>query len=113
VPLTGWLLWAILSGTLPGVDTDLDCARLDQTRIWLSRLMLSEVEGAEDIHRAAMWEAFGRCAPSANASLCRESERQRFEAQWERQKKEIEDKYRKMLSEFEERCRASEARAAS
>jgi hypothetical protein len=71
--------------------------------------MLSEIEGAEDIHRAAMWEAFGRCAPSANASLCRERERQHFEAQWERQKKEIEDKYRKMLSEFEERCQASAA----
>jgi hypothetical protein len=107
VPLSGWLLWAILAATLPGTDTDLDCARPDQARIWLSRLMLSEIEGAEDIHRAAMWEAFGRCAPSANGGLCRESERQRFEAQWERQKKEIEDKYRKMLSNFEERCGAA------
>jgi hypothetical protein len=58
-----------------------------------------------------MWEAFGRCAPSANGDLCRESERQRFEAQWEGQKKEIEDKYRKLLSNFEERCRAAIARA--
>jgi hypothetical protein len=111
VPLSGWLLWAILSGTLLGVETDLDCARPDQARIWLGRLMLSEIEGAEDVHRAAMWEAFGRCAPSANGGLCRESERQRFEAQWERQKKEIEDKYRKIMSNFEERCRAAIARA--
>jgi hypothetical protein len=111
VPLGGWLLWAILSGTLLGVETDLDCARLDEGRIWLSRLMLSEIEGAEDIHRAAMWEAFGRCAASANAGLCRERERQRFEAQWERQKKEIEDKYRKMLANFEKRCLAAIARA--
>jgi hypothetical protein len=109
--LSGWLLGAILSGTLlGGAETDLDCARPDQARIWLSRLMLSEIEGAEDIHRAAMWDAFGRCAPGANGGPCRESQRRRFEAQWDGQKKEIEDKYRKMLSDFEDRCRAAIAR---
>ena len=109
--LSGWFFWAILSGILLGAETDLDCARLDQARIWLSRLMLSEIEGAEDIHRTAMWEAFGRCGTSPVGDLCRESKRQRFEATWERQKKEIEDKYRKMLANFEERCRASIALA--
>jgi hypothetical protein len=107
VPLNGWLFWAVLSGTLLGVETDLDCSRLDQARIWLSRLMLSEIEGAEDVHRAAMWEAFGRCATNAIGGLCRETERHRFEARWDQQKKEIEDKYRKMLSAFEEGCRAA------
>jgi hypothetical protein len=107
VSLSGWLLGAILSGTLLGAETDLDCARPDQAKIWLARLMLSEIEGAEDIHRAAMWDAFGRCAPGANGGPCRESQRRRFEAQWDRQKKEIEDKYRKMLSDFEDRCRAA------
>jgi hypothetical protein len=109
VSLRGWLLWAILSGTLLGAEPDLDCARPDQARIWLGRLMLSEIEGAEDIHRAAMWDAFGRCAPGDNGGPCRESQRLRFEAQWDRQKKEIEDKYRKMLSDFEDRCRAATA----
>ena len=107
MPLSGWLFSVILSGTLLGVETDLDCARLDQAKIWLSRLMLSEIEGAEDIHRAAMWDAFGHCAPGADGGPCRESARQRFEAQWERQRKEIEDKYQKRLSDFEERCRAA------
>jgi hypothetical protein len=69
--------------------------------------MLSEIEGAEDTNRAAMWEAFGRCPGGPGAAACRQKEQQRFESQWERQKKAIEDKYRKMLSEFDERCRAA------
>ncbi len=31
----------------------------------------------------------------------------RFDAQWDEQKRQIEAKYRRMLSDFEERCRSS------
>jgi len=92
-------------------QTDLDCARPIQGRELIGRLRLAEIEGAEDIHRAAMWEAFGRCPPGAAGDPCRTTERLRFEADWERQQAWIETKYRAVLSDFERRCRAIISRA--
>ena len=83
----------------------LDCAHPSEARSWIGRLRLAEIEGAEDIHRAAMWDAFGRCPAGAPGEPCREAERRRFEAQWEAQKRGIEDKYRSVLGEFVQRCR--------
>ncbi|HEY7251497.1 MAG TPA: hypothetical protein VIG37_13460 [Methylomirabilota bacterium] len=83
----------------------LDCAHPAEARSWIGRLRLAEIEGAEDIHRAAMWDAFGRCPAGAAGEPCREAERRRFDAQWEEQKRGIEDKYRGVLGEFEQRCR--------
>jgi hypothetical protein len=102
-----WILGLGLSWAATTAQLEMDCARPQQARNVVGRLMLSEIEGAEDAHRAAMWEAFGRCPGGSLAGACRQKEQQRFEAQWERQKKAIEDKYRKMLAEFEERCRAT------
>jgi hypothetical protein len=82
-----------------------DCAHPAEARAWIGRLQLGEIEGAEDIHRAAMWEAFGRCPGGAAGEPCREDQRRRFEAQWQEQKRRIEDKYRGVLGEFEQRCR--------
>ena len=73
----------------------------------VGRLRLAEIEGAEDIHRAAMWDAFGRCPAGAAGQPCRDEERRRFERQWEEQKRRIDDKYRSVLGEFEQRCRAT------
>lgn len=91
----------------PGPSTgapDLDCARRADGRLFIGRLRLAEIEGAEDIHRAAMWEAFGGCPAGSAGETCRTAERSRFEAAWERQKRQIEAKYRSMLDEFEQRC---------
>jgi hypothetical protein len=111
VPVTGWLegvalLLALLTGRI-----ELDCARPGQVRHDLGRLMLAEIEGAEDIHREAMWGAFGRCPAGAAGEPCRERERQRFGAQWDDQRRQIEAKYRRMFAEFDERCRSSISRA--
>jgi hypothetical protein len=84
---------------------ELDCAHPAEARTLLGRLRLAEIEGAEDIHRAAMWDAFGRCPAAAAGEPCRTEERRRFEAQWDEQKRRIEDKYRDLLGEFEQRCR--------
>ncbi len=105
----GWVVGVILGWAVIWAQLEMDCARPQQARNVVGRLMLSEIEGAEDSNRAAMWEAFGRCPGGPGATACRQKEQQRFEAQWERQKKAMEDKYRKMLSEFEERCQASAA----
>ena len=102
--MTGWFGGAVLVVALAVGDIDLDCARPGQARNHVARLMLAEIEGAEDIHRAIMWEAFGRCAAG---EVCRERERRRFGAQWDQQKGQIEAKYRRMLSDFAERCRRS------
>jgi hypothetical protein len=91
----------------PGqAQPDLDCARPIQGRDLIARLRLAEIEGAEDIHRAAMWEAFGRCPDGGAGGPCRTAEQARFGAEWERTRAQIEAKYRGVLSDFERRCRA-------
>jgi hypothetical protein len=106
---TGCVVGVVLGLALGWTQLEMDCVRPQQARDVVGRLMLSEIEGAEDTNRAAMWEAFGRCPSGPGASACREKEQRSFEALWDRQKRAIEDKYRKMLSEFEERCQASAA----
>lgn len=101
-------LWAAPPGQ---AQSELDCARPTQGRELIARLRLAEIEGAEDIHRAAMWEAFGRCPDGAGGAPCRTAERQRFDAEWEGQRARIEAKYRAVLSDFERRCRAIISRA--
>lgn len=105
--MRGWLGGAILLWAAVHAQLDVDCARPRQARSLVGRLMLAEIEGAEDIHRAAMWDAFGRCATGSAGERCRAGARRRFEKLWDHQKGQIEAKYRKMLSDFEERCRAS------
>lgn len=109
--MTGWLEGATLLLALLTGQIELDCARPGQARHDLGRLMLAEIEGAEDIHRAAMWEAFGRCPTGAAGGPCREREQERFGAQWDVKRQQIEAKYRRMLAEFNERCRSSISRA--
>ena len=59
-------LVGVLGATPPGqAQSEPDCARPAQGRELIDRLRLAEIEGAEDIHREAMWEAFGRCPEGA------------------------------------------------
>lgn len=95
----------------PGqAQSEADCARPAQGRALIARLRLAEIEGAEDIHRAAMWEAFGRCPEGAAGGACRIAEQRRFEAEWDGKRAEIDAKYRAALSDFERRCQASISR---
>jgi hypothetical protein len=107
----GCLVGALCAAPPGQAQSELDCDRPTQARELIARLRLAEIEGAEDIHRAAMWEAFGRCAEGAGGAPCRTAERQRFEAGWEGKRAEIEAKYRTVLSDFERRCRAVLSRA--
>jgi hypothetical protein len=102
-------LWSALPGL---AQSELDCARPTRGRELIARLRLAEIEGAEDIHRAAMWEAFGRCPEGAAGGPCRTGEQRRFEAEWEGQRAQIDAKYRAVLSDFEQRCRAIIGRLA-
>ena len=86
---------------------DLDCAHKSRSRAQLDRTRLAEIEAAEDIAQAALGEALGGCLAGAEPERCRQETRERFSAAWTRQKAQIEDKYRRMLEEFEVGCRAS------
>lgn len=102
--LAVWLASALLPAGPSAAGSDLDCAQRAEARLFIGRLRLAEIEGAEDIHRAAMWEAFGRCPAGSAGESCRTAERSRFEAAWEGQRRQIDAKYRRMLAEFEQRC---------
>lgn len=100
------LLGTVWAAPSDRAQAELDCARPAQGRELIARLRLAEIEGAEDIHRAAMWDAFGRCPEGGTGGPCRTAERARFEAEWERTRAGIEAKYRTVLGDFERRCRA-------
>ncbi len=95
---------AVVSPGVGGADPELDCARPAEARARIALLRLAEIEGAEDIHRARMWEAFGRCPAGDAGGPCRAGERRRFESAWEAKRRAIEDKYRDLQTEFELRC---------
>lgn len=86
-------------------DPDLDCARPAEARTLLGRLMLAEIEGAEDIRREALWDAFGGCPAGGAGEPCRDALRREFGSRWDREKAAIQAKYREMLADFDVRCR--------
>ncbi|MGH7348585.1 MAG: hypothetical protein ACREI6_01115 [Candidatus Rokuibacteriota bacterium] len=112
VGLPGLLAASLASTAAAGVESDLDCSRPADAHRLIGRLTLAEIEWAEDVHRAAMWDAFGRCPGGAAGESCRSAERRRFDAVWTRKKGRIEAKYRSMLAEFEQRCLAAITRSA-
>lgn len=105
--MNGWLLPLALTGLLVMAQGDLDCARPAQAKSLIAKLRLAEFEWAEDVHREALWNAFGRCPAGPRQAICRAEQQKRFDAEWQRTKAGIEAKYKKMEEDFEVRCRAS------
>ena len=105
--MRGLALGLVLFGVVQGVQPDLDCGQPAAGREMVGRIKLSEIEGREDANRAAMWEAFGRCADLPSAADCRDNARRDFEAAWDREKAAIEAKYDRLLRDFLVQCRAS------
>jgi hypothetical protein len=107
-PMRWWGLPLVLVGFWGIAQLDLfDCAHKSRSRAQLDRILLAEIETAEDAAQARLREALGGCLAAAGPERCREETRQRFSAAWTTQKVQIEDKYRRILEEFEVRCRAS------
>jgi len=102
-----WGVPVVLVGLWGITQLDLDCAHKSGSRAQLGRTLLAEIEAAEDADQAALREALGGCLAEAEPERCRQETRERFSAAWARQKAQIEDKYRRILEEFEVRCRAS------
>ena len=105
--MRGLALGLALFGVVQAVPPELDCGRPVAGQEMLGRLKLSEIEGREDVSRAAMWDAFGRCADLPSAADCRDDARRDFEAAWDKEKAAIEAKYARLLQEFLAQCRAS------
>ena len=102
-PLTGF----VLASVLITAQADLDCARPVQSHNYIAKLRLADIEWAEDVHREALWKAFGRCPAGPGQAACRAEQQRRFDAEWQQTKAAIDAKYRKMGEDFEFRCRAS------
>lgn len=90
----------VLVGFWGIAQLDLDCAHKSRSRAQLDRILLAEIEAAEDAAQASLREALGGCLAAAGPERCREETRQRFSVAYE-------DKYRRIQEEFEVRCRAS------
>jgi len=105
--MVGQLIAVVLTGIIALAQADLDCARPAQSRSYIAKLRLAEFEWAEDVHREALWNAFGRCPAGRGHADCRAVEQQRFDAEWQKIKAGIEAKYRKMEQDFTLRCQAS------
>ena len=102
-----WALPLVLVGFWGIAQLDLDCANKSRSRVQLDRILLAEIEAAEDTAQAALREALGGCLAVAEPERCRQETRERFSAAWTKQKAQIEEKYRRILEQFEVRCRAS------
>ena len=100
-----WIGGAGTAGSPAAVAPELDCEHPAEARAFIAKLQLAEIEGAEDIHRAAMWDAFGRCPAGDAGGPCRRAEERRFDGRWEEQRRAIEAKYRQVLGAFEQQCR--------
>ena len=107
------LIWILLGAAGMAVELDLDCAAPDRARALIEYARLSEIEQVEDIHRDALDKALSRCPPGAGREACRSERRREALLDWERKLAEIKARYEKMHKDFEERCRASIARATA
>ena len=101
-----WIGGAGAAGSPAALGPELDCEHPAEARAFIAKLQLAEIEGAEDIHRASMWDAFGRCPAGDAGGPCRREEQRRFDSRWEDERRAIEAKYRQVLGAFEQRCRA-------
>ena len=89
------------------VQLDLDCAAPERSRALIEYARLSEIEQVEDIHREALARSLAKCPEGQGRPACRAA------IDWEPKVAEIKTRYDKMKQDFEEKCRASTARASA
>lgn len=90
-----------------GAQLDPDCTDETRTRQRFERARLFEIHEAQETLRSALTRDLGLCAAGAAGSRCRDEALARFEGAWVSRKAEIQVRYEMMLSDLEERCRAS------
>ena len=110
--MAGWVIWVVLSVACPAAQLELDCAAPERARALIEYAKLSEIEQVEDIHRDALDKALARCPAGQGRQACRTEQQRQADLEWERKLTDIKARYEKMHKDFEERCRASIARAS-
>jgi|ERR1700757_1603770 hypothetical protein len=105
------LFWLALGVAGASVQLDLDCAAPERARALIEYARLSEIEQVEDIHRDALSRALANCPEGQGRPACRALQQRQADIDWEQKLAEIKARYQKMHQDFEEKCRASTARA--
>jgi hypothetical protein len=92
----------IVAAVALAVDLELTCADPVASRQQVGRARLSELEQAEDAAWGTLREALARCGGVADTC---DRARAEFGAEVARARASIEERYRRILEEFEARCR--------
>lgn len=101
----GLLVWAIaLSAALP---VDPECADEAWKRQVLVQARLFELHDTEEQLRAGLAQELASCLPGPAGGACRTRAQSRFQGERDSRRGEIDDRYRRLLRELEDRCRSS------
>ena len=93
----------LVIGVTLGTQLELTCADRGASLQQIGRARISELEQAEDAAWGTLREALARCAPASDR--CETARRADFDASVALARTAIEERYRRVLEEFEARCR--------
>jgi hypothetical protein len=97
------MVGALVIGVMLGAQMELTCADRTTSLQQIGRARLSEMEHAEDAAWGVLREGLARCAPVGAG--CEAARRDDFDASVARARTVIEERYRRVLEDFEARCR--------
>jgi hypothetical protein len=97
------MVGAVVIGVTLGAQMEPTCAHRTTSLQQIGRARLSELEHAEDAAWGILREGLARCAPVDTP--CEAARRADFDAGLARARTLIEERYRRVLEEFEARCR--------
>ena len=97
------MVGALVLGVTLGAQMELTCADRTTSLQQIGRARLSELEHAEDAAGGILREGLARCAPVD--ARCEAARRADFDTRVARARTVIEERYRRILEEFETRCR--------
>jgi len=97
------VVWVLVIGVTLGTQLELTCADRGASLQQIGRARVSELEQAEDVAWGSLHEGLARCALASPG--CETARRADFDTSVARARTAIEERYRRVLEEFEARCR--------
>ena len=101
----GLLLSGIALWTAAGVDPE--CADEGWKRQVFAQARLFELHDTEEKFRTGLALELAGCLPGPAGGACRTRAQSRFQSERDNPRSEIDDRYRRLLREFEDRCRST------
>ena len=101
----GDLLQAIALSAL--LSADPECAEEAWRRHVLAQARLFELHDADEKLREALAQALAGCAAGPAGAACRTRAQARVQADRDSRRSEIDDRYRRLLRELDDRCRST------